>query len=59
MDISCTHENQYAWWEYDARGIPLCRVCDDCYDDKMAQFKPEVLYNSNYDTDEIIEPEEY
>lgn len=54
----CMHENQDSWWEYDARGIELCRVCDLCYTSKMAEYRPEVLRNSNYLTDEPIEPEE-
>lgn len=54
----CMHVNQDSWWEYDARGIELCRVCDLCYESKMAQYRPEVLRNPNYLTDEPIEPEE-
>ena len=53
----CLHENEVSWWEYDARGIELCKVCDKCYTDKMAQYRPEVLTNSNYDIDETIEEE--
>lgn len=54
----CMHVNEDSWWEYDARGIELCRVCDLCYKAKMAEYRPEVLRNSNYLTDEPIEPEE-
>lgn len=53
----CLHENELSWWEYDARGIELCKVCDKCYANKMAQYKPEVLKDSNYDIDETIEEE--
>ena len=56
MDI-CLHENEVSWWEYDARGIELCKVCDKCYTNKMAQYRPEVLTDSNYDIDETIEEE--
>jgi len=45
-------------WEYDAQGIPLCRVCEDCREQKLAQYRPEILsgYNQN-DVNEPIEPE--
>lgn len=45
-------------WQYDARGIPLCRTCDKCHDDKMGQYRSEVLTNPNYYSDEPIEPDE-
>jgi hypothetical protein len=51
------HESQDTWWEYDARGIELCKVCDACVDEKLAQFRPEVLRDPNYHADEDIEPE--
>lgn len=44
-----------SWWEMDARGIPLCRVCDKCEEAKLARFRPEVLSNANYEADEAIE----
>ena len=53
----CGHEGEISWWEHDARGIPLARVCDKCYRDKMSQYKPEVLNDPNYDIDEQIEEE--
>lgn len=49
-----------SWWERDAQGIDLCRVCDACEQEKMAQYRPEIL--SGYDqsdVDEPIEPEDY
>lgn len=49
----------YSWWENDARGIPLARVCDRCKEAKLAGYRPEVLTDSNYWADEPIEPEEY
>jgi len=45
-------------WEYDARGIPLCRACDSCRKKKLSGYRPEVLTNSNYAADESIEPED-
>jgi hypothetical protein len=44
-----------SWWENDARGIPLARVCVECREKKLNKFRPEVLTNSNYHTDEPVE----
>lgn len=44
-----------SYWINDARGIPLCRTCDDCHERKMATYRPEVLTNSGYEADEPIE----
>jgi hypothetical protein len=52
----CIHEGEDSWWEYDARGIELCRVCDKCVATKLARYRPEVLRDSNYQADEDIEP---
>lgn len=46
-----------SWWEHDARGIPLCRVCDECRDFKLQKYRPDVLTDSNYWHDEPIEEE--
>jgi hypothetical protein len=46
-----------SWWESDARGIPLARVCVECKEKKLGKFRPEVLANSNYYADEPIEAE--
>ena len=46
-------------WQYDARGIELCRTCIKCHREKMARYRPEVLNNSQYECDEAIEPEDY
>lgn len=48
-----------SWWEYDARGIPLARVCDKCRKTKLAGYRREVLTNPNYEADEPIESEDY
>lgn len=42
-------------WQYDARGIELCRTCPKCHDAKMARYRPEVLTNPNYHADEAID----
>jgi len=44
-----------SWWESDARGIPLARVCVECRDKKLSKFRPEVLTDSNYHCDEPVE----
>ncbi len=44
-----------SWWEHDARGIPLCRVCDDCVTEKLKGYRKDVLNDPNYDCDEQIE----
>lgn len=48
-----------SYWQFDARGIELCRTCPDCHDEKMSQYRKDVLNNPNYDADEPIEPEDY
>lgn len=44
-----------SWWESDARGIPLARVCVECKREKLSKFRQEVLTNPQYETDEPIE----
>lgn len=44
-----------SWWENDARGIPLARVCVDCKQEQLSKFRPEVLTDSQYEADEPIE----
>ena len=43
-----------SWWEHDAQGIPLCRVCDECRDEKLSRYRPEIL--SGYDQNDVNEP---
>lgn len=43
------------WAEYDARGIFLAYVCEDCRDDKLAGYRPDVLSDPNYWHDEPID----
>lgn len=45
--------------EYDARGIFLAYVCDDCRADKLGHYRPDVLTNPRYEADEAIEAEDY
>ena len=51
----CQHEDVQSWWEYDARGIPLTKVCARCRKAKLETYSPEVLRNPGYDVDEPIE----
>lgn len=44
-----------SWWEHDARGIPLARVCSTCRARKLRSYRPEVLTDSQYECDEPIE----
>ena len=46
-----------SYWQNDARGIPLCRTCDTCHDEKMKGYRPEVLTDSQYEDDEDIDGE--
>ncbi len=50
---------QESWWENDARGIPLARVCTKCEAERLSKFRQEVRTNPRYEADEPIEPEEY
>lgn len=47
-----------SWWENDAKGIPLCKVCGKCRKEKLSQYRKVILegYNQS-DVDEQIEPE--
>lgn len=36
-----------SWWENDARGIPLARVCVKCKKKKLSGYRPEVLTDQN------------
>jgi hypothetical protein len=56
--VGGTVSTEPSWWERDARGIPLCRVCDNCRKEKLSRYRPEILtgYDQN-DVDEPIEPD--
>lgn len=45
-----------SWWEYDAQGIPLDRVCAQCRNAKLSKYRPEILTGyTQADVDEPIE----
>ncbi len=47
-----------SWWAHDARGIPLCRICDTCKREKLSRYRPEILTGyDQHDVDELIEAE--
>jgi hypothetical protein len=43
----------------DARGIFCAYVCDECIDEAKRGYRPEIFTDSQYETDETIEPEDY
>lgn len=48
---NCTYHSKTdgSWWERDAAGIPLCRVCEKCRTEKLSKFRPEIFRtNSTY-----------
>lgn len=47
------HED-YCWWEYDAQGIELAKVCDECVDAALSVYRPEIL--SGYTQADVDEP---
>ena len=47
------HED-YSWWEYDAQGIELAKVCEQCVDAALAGYRPEIL--TGYDQSDVDEP---
>jgi hypothetical protein len=55
--VICDHTKEDSWWENDARGIPLARVCEKCIDEKLSKYRPEVLTDSHYEANEEIENE--
>jgi hypothetical protein len=49
---------EQSWWAHDAQGIPLCRVCSSCEEQKLAGYRPEILSGyTQEDVDEPIEPD--
>jgi hypothetical protein len=55
-----THTKQNSHWMNDAKGIPLCRVCEDCQDAAEKTYRPEVLgKKGRYEdvVEEQIEPD--
>lgn len=57
-----THDKSNSWWMNDAKGIPLCRVCEDCIEVVQKTYRPEVLgISGSYEdvVEETIEPDDY
>jgi hypothetical protein len=44
--------------QHDARGIFLCYTCPKCEDEKLSRYRPDVLSDPNYWTDEPVEEED-
>lgn len=58
--INYSWSTNHTWWEHDARGIPLCKVCEDCREDKLSRYRPEILRGyTQADVDEDIEGDEW
>lgn len=57
MREHCNHTQDESWWEYDARGIPLARVCERCVSRVLGTYRRDVLYDPGYETTEPIEEE--
>ena len=43
--------------QHDARGIFLCFTCTSCHDEKMKRYRPDVLTDPSYWSDEPIDSE--
>ena len=43
----------------DSRGICVACVCDKCREERLSHYRPDIFTNSNYWTDEPIEPGDY
>ena len=48
-----SEKDQYSL--YDARGIFVAYVCDDCVEDVKSKYRPEIFTDPNYETDEPID----
>lgn len=49
-----------SWWEYDGQGIPLCRVCGDCREERLSRYNPVILkMYTQADVDEMIEEDNW
>jgi hypothetical protein len=58
-ECSCG-SGEMKWAEYDAQGIFLCYVCEECEAEKLSKYRPEILTGyTQADVDEPIEPEEW
>ncbi len=56
-DIPCPCGNSptYSYPLYDARGIYVARVCDQCEEKKKLSYRPDIFTDSQYWADEPIE----
>jgi len=52
----CDCGKGYKQKEHDARGLFLCYACDNCRDEKLSKYRPDVLSDPNYWTDEPVDP---
>lgn len=51
---------QDSQWQFDAKGIALCRTCPKCHAKQMARYRPEILTGyTQADVDEPIEEDEW
>jgi hypothetical protein len=51
--VNGVESDEPSWWEHDAQGIPLCRVCGQCRREKLSRYRPEIL--SGYDQSDVDE----
>lgn len=60
LDLTSHEHEEVSWPVYDAQRIYLCRVCAVCEEEKLAQYRPEILSGYNQeDVDEPIEDESW
>ena len=46
-------------WQFDAKGVELCRTCSKCHTAQMKKHRPEILSGYTHeDIDEQIEEDE-
>jgi hypothetical protein len=53
------HLDEATYTINDARGIPLGIVCQECEAEVKSKFRPDVLSDSNYWSDEPVEPDDW
>lgn len=44
-----------SWWENDARGIPVARICVECGDEVLGKYRPEIFNDPDYEANEPID----
>ncbi len=55
MQFCSCGSNNFPFWIYDARGIPLVKACNSCEEEKLKRYRPEVLTDFNYECCEEID----